>query len=47
VVEARDLLRSIVEGRPCGAGVEDAVRAAEVVDALARSAAERRWVDLG
>ena len=46
VVEARNFFRSIVESRPCGAGVVDAVRAAEVAEALVESAAARRWVDL-
>ncbi len=46
VVEARNFLRSIAESRPCGAGVVDAVRAAEAVEALVESASGRRWVDL-
>ena len=46
VVEAHNFLRSISEAHPYGAGVLDAVRAAEVVEALVRSAAARQWVDL-
>lgn len=46
VVEAERLIRSIVEGRPIGATLDDALRTAETADALARSAAERRWVSL-
>ena len=46
VVEARNFLRSIADSRPWGAGVVDAVRAAETAEALVESAAVRRWVDL-
>jgi predicted dehydrogenase len=46
VVEARDFLRSIAEGRSSGADVRDAVRAAVTVDALAASAAGGGWVDV-
>jgi predicted dehydrogenase len=46
VVEAHAFLRSIAEARPHGAGVVDAVRAAELVEALATSSSTRRWVDL-
>ena len=46
VVEARNFLRSITESRPYGAGIVDAVRAAETAEALIESAAGRRWVDL-
>jgi predicted dehydrogenase len=46
VIEAQDFLRSIADGRPSGATVDDAVRAAEAVDALERSAGERAWVAL-
>jgi len=38
VVEARDALASIARGRPVGAGLRDAVRAAVVLDALVASA---------
>ncbi|OIJ67768.1 Gfo/Idh/MocA family protein [Streptomyces mangrovisoli] len=46
VIEAHRFLRSIAEGRPYGATPEDAVRAAEVLDAMARSAASGTWVTL-
>lgn len=44
VVEAERLIRSIVEDRPVGATVEDALVTVRTADALVRSAAERRWV---
>ncbi len=44
VVEAERLVRSVAEGRPVGATIEDAVVAAQLTDAVLRSAAERRWV---
>jgi predicted dehydrogenase len=37
VVEARDFLASISAGRPCGADLQDAVRAADTLDAMAAS----------
>ena len=46
VVEAHAFLRSIADARPYGASVVDAVRAAELVEALAHSSSSRRWVDL-
>jgi predicted dehydrogenase len=46
VVEASDFLDSVVDGRSHGTDVHDAVRAAVVLDALAASAAGRRWVDV-
>jgi predicted dehydrogenase len=46
VIEARDFLRSIAEGRSSGTELADAVRAAVTLDALAASAADRRWVDV-
>ena len=46
VVEAREFLRSIAEGRPCGADLHDAVRAAETLDALSRSSQGGSWADL-
>jgi predicted dehydrogenase len=46
VVEAREFLRSIAEGRSCGATLHDAVRAAVTLDALAESAAGGSWVDV-
>jgi predicted dehydrogenase len=44
VVEASLFLRSIAEGRPYGAEVTDAVRAAAVLDAMAESTVSRGWV---
>jgi predicted dehydrogenase len=46
VIEARDFLRSIVEGRSAGTELVDAVRAAVTLDALAASAASGSWVDV-
>ncbi|MFJ6983094.1 MULTISPECIES: Gfo/Idh/MocA family protein [unclassified Streptomyces] len=44
VIEAYRFLRSIEEGKPYGATVADAVRAAAVLDAMTVSAREGRWV---
>jgi predicted dehydrogenase len=44
VIEARNLLRSIAEGTPSGATLEDAVRSAATLDAMAASAASGTWV---
>lgn len=46
VIEAYRFLRSIAEGKPYGATLADAVRAAAVLDAMAVSAESRGWVDL-
>jgi predicted dehydrogenase len=46
VVEARDFLCSIAEGRSVGTELADAVRAAVVLDALTASAAAGTWVDV-
>jgi predicted dehydrogenase len=46
VVEARNFLSSIAEGRPDGADLDDAVVAAVTLDALAASSARGCWVDL-
>jgi predicted dehydrogenase len=46
VIEAHDFLSSVVGGRSRGADAGDAVRAAVVLDALAASAAGRRWADV-
>nr|WP_275409892.1 Gfo/Idh/MocA family oxidoreductase [Streptomyces bauhiniae] len=46
VIEAYRFLRSVAEGKPYGATLADAVRAAGVLDAMAVSAESRRWVDL-
>ncbi|GGX71070.1 Gfo/Idh/MocA family protein [Streptomyces anandii] len=44
VVEASHFLRSIADGAPHGATLEDAVASAAALDAMARSATERTWV---
>ena len=44
VVEAERLVRSIATGQPVGATIDDAVRAAELVEAIADSADRRAWV---
>jgi hypothetical protein len=46
LVEAALFLRSIAERRPYGAGLVDAVRCAEVLDALIASAASLSWADV-
>jgi predicted dehydrogenase len=46
VIEAANFLRSIAEGRPHGAVLDDAVASAVVLDAMSRSALTRSWVDL-
>ncbi|MFK4107974.1 Gfo/Idh/MocA family protein [Streptomyces sp. NPDC002176] len=46
VIEAYRFLRSIAQGKPYGATLTDAVRAAGVLDAMTVSAADRGWVDL-
>jgi len=46
VVECRRLVESISTGVPHGATIDDAVVAAELVDAVAHSCEERRWVSL-
>ncbi|MFD8294699.1 Gfo/Idh/MocA family protein [Streptomyces bauhiniae] len=46
VIEAYRFLRSVAEGKPYGATLADAVRAAGVLDAMAVSAESRGWVDL-
>jgi predicted dehydrogenase len=46
VVEARNFLASISAGRPYGADLEDAVHAAETLDALAASAEGGRRIDV-
>ena len=43
VIEVYQFLRSIVDGTPHGATLDDAVRSAETLDAMARSAAAGRW----
>jgi predicted dehydrogenase len=44
VVEVERLVRSIASGKPVGATLEDAVGAAELVAAMASSAASGSWV---
>jgi predicted dehydrogenase len=46
VVEGYRLVQSIATGKAHGATVEDALRAAEVIEAMAESAESRRWVTL-
>ncbi|MGW0911041.1 Gfo/Idh/MocA family protein [Streptomyces sp. NPDC002784] len=46
VVEAYRFLRSIAEHRPYGATLTDAVRSADALDAMTRSATTGTWVDL-
>lgn len=46
VIEAKRLIDSIVDGKPHGATIHDAVAAAEVVDAMLESIAGRTWVTL-
>ncbi|WP_037142836.1 Gfo/Idh/MocA family protein [Rhodococcoides fascians] len=47
VIEAKRFLQSIAEGTPVGATVWDAVRSAEVLDAMTESVATGRWVAPG
>jgi predicted dehydrogenase len=46
VIEAHRFLRSVAEGTPYGATLADAVRAAVVLDAMARSVETGRWVSV-
>jgi len=46
VIEAHRLLLSIESGKPHGATVHDALVAARTVEAMAQSAADRRWTTL-
>jgi predicted dehydrogenase len=46
VVEGHRFVQSIATGRSHGATVEDALRAAKIVDGMAESARNRRWVTL-
>lgn len=46
VIEAYNFLRSIAEGTPYGSTLDDAVRSAVALDAMAESAASGRWVSL-
>lgn len=47
VIEAERFLRSIAEGKPIGATVWDAVRSAQVLDAMTESVDSGRWVAPG
>ena len=47
VVEAYEFVRSIAEGTPHGATIDDAVRSAEALDAMAESARVGAWVPVG
>jgi len=44
VIELHRLVQSIFTGQPQGATIEDALRAAELIGAMARSAEQRVWV---
>jgi predicted dehydrogenase len=46
VIEAARFVRSIEDGKPHGATIDDAVAAADLVAAMQTSARERRWVEL-
>jgi predicted dehydrogenase len=46
VIEAYEFLRSIVDGTPHGATLDDAVRSAEALDAMAESVRTGAWVPL-
>ncbi|MDT4972506.1 MAG: hypothetical protein QOG22_2649, partial [Pseudonocardiales bacterium] len=46
VIEASRFLQSIADGTPHGATIADAVRAAQVLDAIVESAAHARWVSV-
>jgi predicted dehydrogenase len=46
VIEAYRFLRSVVEGKPYGTTLDDAVRSATVLDAMSESVETGRWVSL-
>jgi predicted dehydrogenase len=46
VIEAYEFLHSIADGTPHGATLDDAVRSAEALDAMARSAESGSWVSV-
>jgi predicted dehydrogenase len=46
VIEAYNFLHSIADGTPHGATLDDAVRSAEALDAMADSARTGTWVSL-
>ncbi|MEU1274174.1 Gfo/Idh/MocA family oxidoreductase [Streptomyces sp. NPDC005799] len=47
VIEASHFVRSVAEGAPHGATLQDAVASAAALDAMVRSAERRAWVSLG
>jgi predicted dehydrogenase len=46
VVEAYNFLRSVAEGVPYGAALDDAVRSAEALEAMTASAEQGKWISL-
>jgi predicted dehydrogenase len=46
IVEAHQLVQSIATGKAHGANVEDALYAAEAIEAMAESALSHRWINL-
>jgi predicted dehydrogenase len=46
VIEVHELLQAIAEGRPARPDFEEGRRVCEVIDAVAASAEERRWVEV-
>jgi predicted dehydrogenase len=46
VIEAARFLRSIADGKPHGATIDDAVRSSIALDGMAESARDRKWVTL-
>ncbi len=46
VIEAYRFLRSVADGKPYGATLDDAIRSAEVLDAMSKSASSGAWVSL-
>jgi predicted dehydrogenase len=47
IIEAHQLITAIATGAPVGPTLDDAVIAAELVDAMQRSVREGRWIQLG
>lgn len=47
VIECRNFLRSILDGKPCGTTLDDAVASAEALDAMTASVEGGRWITLG
>jgi predicted dehydrogenase len=47
VIEAYHFLRSVAEGKPYGTTLDDAVRSASALDAMARSVETGGWVTVG